>query len=308
MSTACTPSSPRLACSIQSPGRASPTPTSALGSSRCSTPTGTFSSSSVGPGEHSGWILGFTCRAWLAAASRLGAAEEATAGFADGPASPGVVATAAPETAVRISMLKIRTLRKTPNTALLGNVGKPSWDRKYAGRLTAASATAPRTSSDTTSGAGRRSVPIRTPARSARTQRSAKQPERQRAARSTTTSRPAERVRLGRRRARPQRPIETGFTTVDAKRRSCLRAGPAFGLEESAVAAGFEPAEGCPSRAFEARSLGRSDTPPPKSVPNRWGPERIATGQSRGAGPRRSRRAAAGTRPPGYLPGRRPGG
>jgi hypothetical protein len=33
------------------------------------------------------------------------------------------------------------------------------------------------------------------------------------------------------------------------------------------VAAGFEPAEGCPSRAFEARSLGRSDTPPPERLP-----------------------------------------
>jgi hypothetical protein len=36
-----------------------------------------------------------------------------------------------------------------------------------------------------------------------------------------------------------------------------------------AVAAGFEPAEGCPSRAFEARSLGRSDTPPPERLPRR---------------------------------------
>ena len=34
------------------------------------------------------------------------------------------------------------------------------------------------------------------------------------------------------------------------------------------MAAGFEPAEGCPSRAFEARSLGRSDTPPPERLPS----------------------------------------
>src|SRR5690606_6669091 len=38
-----------------------------------------------------------------------------------------------------------------------------------------------------------------------------------------------------------------------------------------AVAAGFEPAEAFTSRAFEARSLGRSDTPPPQSVPNQPG-------------------------------------
>ena len=34
-----------------------------------------------------------------------------------------------------------------------------------------------------------------------------------------------------------------------------------------AVAAGFEPAEAFTSRAFEARSLGRSDTPPPGRLP-----------------------------------------
>ena len=34
-----------------------------------------------------------------------------------------------------------------------------------------------------------------------------------------------------------------------------------------AVAAGFEPAEAFTSRAFEARSLGRSDTPPPVRLP-----------------------------------------
>ena len=46
-----------------------------------------------------------------------------------------------------------------------------------------------------------------------------------------------------------------------------VTARPAFGLVRLAVAAGFEPAEGCPSRAFEARSLGRSDTPPPERLP-----------------------------------------
>lgn len=35
-----------------------------------------------------------------------------------------------------------------------------------------------------------------------------------------------------------------------------------------AVAVGFEPTEGCPSRAFEARSFGRSDTLPPRRIPN----------------------------------------
>jgi hypothetical protein len=33
-----------------------------------------------------------------------------------------------------------------------------------------------------------------------------------------------------------------------------------------AVAEGFEPSEGFPSRAFEARSFGRSDTPPRASL------------------------------------------
>ena len=33
-----------------------------------------------------------------------------------------------------------------------------------------------------------------------------------------------------------------------------------------AVAVGFEPTVGCPTRAFEARSFGRSDTPPRMSV------------------------------------------
>jgi hypothetical protein len=47
--------------------------------------------------------------------------------------------------------------------------------------------------------------------------------------------------------------------------------GPAFGPVRMAVAAGFEPAEGCPSRAFEARSLGRSDTPPPERLSRRRG-------------------------------------
>ena len=36
-----------------------------------------------------------------------------------------------------------------------------------------------------------------------------------------------------------------------------------------AVAEGFEPSDGgYPSHAFEACSLGRSDTPPPVSLPN----------------------------------------
>ena len=49
----------------------------------------------------------------------------------------------------------------------------------------------------------------------------------------------------------------------------------AFGLVRLAVAAGFEPAEGCPSRAFEARSLGRSDTPPRGRLPKERARTRI---------------------------------
>src|ERR1700761_5189090 len=40
-----------------------------------------------------------------------------------------------------------------------------------------------------------------------------------------------------------------------------------------AVAVGFEPTEGCPSRAFEARSFGRSDTLPGATIPDRSAPE-----------------------------------
>jgi len=48
---------------------------------------------------------------------------------------------------------------------------------------------------------------------------------------------------------------ETGFGTSN-ETRSCLMAAPAFcpcqlAVAALAVAAGFEPAEGCPSRAFE---------------------------------------------------------
>lgn len=34
------------------------------------------------------------------------------------------------------------------------------------------------------------------------------------------------------------------------------------------MAEGFEPSEGYPSHAFEACSLGRSDTPPPTTIPD----------------------------------------
>src|SRR5882724_8135300 len=37
-----------------------------------------------------------------------------------------------------------------------------------------------------------------------------------------------------------------------------------------AVAVGFEPTEACTSHAFEACSFGRSDTPPPKTLPQLW--------------------------------------
>ena len=61
--------------------------------------------------------------------------------------------------------------------------------------------------------------------------------------------------------------FETTFETTAKNAGARVAAGPAFGLVRQAVAAGFEPAEGCPSRAFEARSLGRSDTPPPERLP-----------------------------------------
>jgi hypothetical protein len=46
-------------------------------------------------------------------------------------------------------------------------------------------------------------------------------------------------------------PIETTFETTAKNAGAQLGARPAFGLVRLAVAAGFEPAEGCPSRAFE---------------------------------------------------------
>lgn len=52
------------------------------------------------------------------------------------------------------------------------------------------------------------------------------------------------------------------------------------------MAAGFEPAEGCPSRAFEARSFGRSDTPPPRTVPNAGRAEEIRSHDKTPARPR----------------------
>jgi hypothetical protein len=73
--------------------------------------------------------------------------------------------------------------------------------------------------------------------------------------------------RIDRDQLRPQ-PIETTCETTAKNAGAKLVAGPTFGLVRLAVAAGFEPAEGCPSRAFEARSLGRSDTPPPERLPN----------------------------------------
>ena len=46
-------------------------------------------------------------------------------------------------------------------------------------------------------------------------------------------------------------PIETIFETTAKNAGAHLAVRPAFGLVRLAVAAGFEPAEGCPSRAFE---------------------------------------------------------
>jgi polar amino acid transport system substrate-binding protein len=45
-----------------------------------------------------------------------------------------------------------------------------------------------------------------------------------------------------------------------------MRESPAFRPFRLAVAVGFEPTEACTSRAFEARSFGRSDTLPPRSL------------------------------------------
>lgn len=45
-----------------------------------------------------------------------------------------------------------------------------------------------------------------------------------------------------------------------------------------AVAEGFEPSDGgYPSHAFEACSLGRSDTPPADTLPDGWRGSEIAT-------------------------------
>jgi hypothetical protein len=80
--------------------------------------------------------------------------------------------------------------------------------------------------------------------------------------------------------------------TKDETKTSNAGAPPCGGASVSpcqlAVAAGFEPAEGCPSRAFEARSLGRSDTPPPERLPRccgratRFHDRGLLTGVSRG--------------------------
>src|SRR6266542_1064738 len=49
-----------------------------------------------------------------------------------------------------------------------------------------------------------------------------------------------------------------------------------------AVAEGFEPSDGgCPSRAFEARSFGRSDTPPPERLSRSVPDEEIAQPRAR---------------------------
>ena len=63
------------------------------------------------------------------------------------------------------------------------------------------------------------------------------------------------------------------------------------------AAAGFEPAEGCPSRAFEARSFGRSDTPPRRRITEGDASDeirstRMATSAAAGQRPKKARRAA----------------
>ena len=60
-----------------------------------------------------------------------------------------------------------------------------------------------------------------------------------------------------------------------------------------AVAEGFEPSDGgYPSHAFEACSLGRSDTPPPESLPNSGSAIPIAAGRRRSPAGRRTPRPA----------------
>jgi integrase len=66
-----------------------------------------------------------------------------------------------------------------------------------------------------------------------------------------------------------------------------------------AVAEGFEPSDGrYPSHAFEACSLGRSDTPPPDSLPNAALLTPIAGGRRRPPAGRRIRRPAPRPAPP----------
>jgi hypothetical protein len=98
-----------------------------------------------------------------------------------------------------------------------------------------------------------------------------------------------------------ERSIETIVETITADAGAAPRAAPALSLATAAVAAGFEPAEGCPSRAFEARSLGRSDTPPPERLSNRsaWGrirPTCGSAGLDRGSGRYVGRGAVSGGR------------
>jgi hypothetical protein len=66
-----------------------------------------------------------------------------------------------------------------------------------------------------------------------------------------------------------------------------------------AVAEGFEPSDGgYPSHAFEACSLGRSDTPPPDSLPNDGLTTPIAGGRRSSPAGRRTRRPAPHPAPP----------
>jgi hypothetical protein len=66
-----------------------------------------------------------------------------------------------------------------------------------------------------------------------------------------------------------------------------------------AVAEGFEPSDGgYPSHAFEACSLGRSDTPPLRSLPNAGLFTPIAGGRRRFPAEQRIRRPAPRRAPP----------
>jgi hypothetical protein len=84
------------------------------------------------------------------------------------------------------------------------------------------------------------------------------------------------------------------------------RAAPASCLVKLAVAERFELSEVLPSRAFEARSLGRSDTPPRGRLPDSTRAVPIERRNHRHPAPRLIRRDGSGRSPPAVDHSRRP--